>query len=154
MSPKPVPLIITVVPTAPNVGLRPVILGLDGETVKLTPLLGVTPTVTTTFPVVAPPGTNVERLVSLQLATNAATGAPMPLKVTLLEPCEAPKPVPVMVTTELTPPEEGLKAEMTGFAWVMVIVAVPDLVGSALEVAVRVTVGGVGAVGGAVYELI
>src|SRR5258708_29654928 len=150
MSPKPVPLIVTVVPTAPNVGLRPVILGLDGVTVKFRPLLGVTPTVTATFPVVAPPGTNVERVVSLQLFP----GAPMPLKVTLLEPCEAPKPVPVMVTAELGPPDEGLKAEMTGFAWVMVIVAVPDLVGSALEVAIRVTVGGVGAVGGAVYELL
>ena|SRR5258708_4141188 len=150
MSPKPVPLIITVVPTAPNVGLRPVIFGFDGVTVKLTPLLGVTPTVTTTFPVIAPPGTNVERLVSLQVVTDAA----LPLNETLLEPCEAPKPVPVMVTAELTPPDEGLKAEMTGFAWVMVIVAVPDLVGSALEVAVRVTVGGVGTVEGAVYELL
>src|SRR5438445_12947519 len=98
MSPKPVPLIVTVVPTAPNVGLRPVILGLDGVTVKLTPLLGVTPTVTTTFPVVAPPGTNVERLVSLQPATNPPTGAHMPLKDTIHEPCEAQKPVPDTVT--------------------------------------------------------
>ena len=41
----------------PDVGLRLVMLGAGTVTVKLTPLLATPPTVTTTFPVVAPLGT-------------------------------------------------------------------------------------------------
>ncbi len=49
---------------------------------KLTPLLATPPTVTTTFPVVAPFGTGATILVALQLVTVAA----VPLKVTVLAP--------------------------------------------------------------------
>ena len=71
-----------------------------GVTVKLTPLLATPPTVTTTFPVVAPVGTDVTRLEALQLVTVAA----VPLKVTVLLPCVEPKFVPVIVTGVPTGP--------------------------------------------------
>ena len=51
-------------------------------TVKLTPLLAMPPTLTTTFPVVAPLGTFATILVALQLITVAAVW----LKVTVLVP--------------------------------------------------------------------
>jgi hypothetical protein len=63
--------------------------------VALTPLWN-----TTTFPVVAPVGTVVTRLVALQLVTVAV----VPLKVTVPEPCVAPKFVPVIVTAAPTAP--------------------------------------------------
>ncbi len=59
-------------------------------TVKSMPLLAVPPTVTTTFPVVAPAGTGATMVVALQFAGVAA----VPLKVTVLVPCDAPKFVP------------------------------------------------------------
>jgi hypothetical protein len=53
-----------------------------GVTVKGRPLLAIPPTVTTTFPVVAPAGTGTSMLVALQLA-----GVPtVPLNVTVLVP--------------------------------------------------------------------
>ena len=54
--PKFVPLIVTDVPTAPELGDRPLIFGASG-TVKITPLLVRPPEVTTTEPVVAVEGT-------------------------------------------------------------------------------------------------
>jgi len=51
-------------------------------TVKLTPLLGKPPTVTTTLPDVAPAGTGTAMLVALQLVGDAA----VPLNVTVLVP--------------------------------------------------------------------
>src|SRR5947207_11607388 len=48
-------------------------------TVKFTPLLATPPTVTTTLPVVAPPGTDATMLVALQLVVLAV----VPLKVTV-----------------------------------------------------------------------
>jgi hypothetical protein len=56
VEPKFVPVIVTVVPTAPEVGDRLLIVGV-GRTVNAEPALGTLPTVTTTFPVVAPAGT-------------------------------------------------------------------------------------------------
>ena len=54
---KVVPLIVTLVPTAPLVGVKPVIVG-AGMTVKLVALVAVPPGVMTlTGPVVAPVGT-------------------------------------------------------------------------------------------------
>ena len=54
---KVVPLIVTVAPTAPLVGVKPVIVG-AGMTVKLVALVAVPPGVMTlTGPVVAPVGT-------------------------------------------------------------------------------------------------
>jgi hypothetical protein len=76
--------------------------------VKLTPLLAAPPTVTTTFPVVAPLGTGATILVADQLAGVAA----VPLNVTLLLPWVAPKAVPVMVTEAPTAPEVGDKLVM------------------------------------------
>jgi hypothetical protein len=52
------------------------------DTVKLTPLLATPPTVTTTFPVVAPAGTFAVILVALQLVGVAD----VPLKSTVLVP--------------------------------------------------------------------
>jgi hypothetical protein len=62
--------------------------------VNANPLLAFPPTVTTTFPVVAPKGKSVVMLVALQLAGVAA----VPLNVTVLPPSVAPKFVPVIVT--------------------------------------------------------
>lgn len=76
---KFVPLIVTDVPVAPEVGDRPVIFGVN---VKLTPLLACPPTVTTTFPLLAPLGTGTAMLVALQLVGAAI----VPLNVTVLLP--------------------------------------------------------------------
>ena len=74
-------------------------------TVKLAPLLACPPTVTTTLPVVAPAGTGTTMLVALQLVGVAT----VPLNVTVLVPCVAPKFVPVIVTEVPTSPEVGLR---------------------------------------------
>jgi hypothetical protein len=104
--PKFVPVIVTAVPTAPEVGDRFVIVGAD-VTVKLTPLLATPPTVTTTFPVVAPAGTDVTMLVALQLVVVAV----VPLNVTVPE---DPKFVPVIVTAVPTAPEVGDRLVIVG----------------------------------------
>jgi hypothetical protein len=70
--------------------------------VKGDPLLACPPTVTTTLPVVAPAGTVTVMLVVLQ---ELAVPAGVPLKVTVLVPCVAPKFVPVMVIDVPTAPE-------------------------------------------------
>ena len=65
--------------------------------VKLTPLLFIAPTVTTTLPLVAPMGTGTVMLVALQFV-----GTPgVPLKVTVLVPWIAPKFTPVIVTEKV-----------------------------------------------------
>jgi hypothetical protein len=98
--PKLVPVIVTAVPTGPDVGFRLVIEGggADVVTVKFTPLLATPPTVTTTFPVVAPAGTDVAMLVEVQLVVVAG----VPLNVTVPEDS---KLVPVIVTAVPTGPE-------------------------------------------------
>lgn len=59
--------------------------------------------------------------------------------------------MPAITTDEPRGPEEGLKLVILGaVAWTTVMVAVADLVGSVTEVAVSVTVAGLGAVVGAV----
>jgi hypothetical protein len=63
------PVIVTAVPTPPEVTDRLVMLG-AGTTVKRDPLL-LSPTSTTTFPVAAVFGTVTTRLVGLQLVTGA-----------------------------------------------------------------------------------
>jgi len=82
----------------------------SGTTVKLTPLLATPPTVTTTLPVVAPAGTGTLMLVALQLVGVAL----VPLKVTVLVPCVAPKYAPVMVTGVPAAPDVGLRLVMLG----------------------------------------
>src|SRR5436190_108072 len=80
VAPKFAPAIVTVVPTGADVGLRVVIDG-GTVTVKGTPILARPPTVTTTFPVVAPVGTGTVRLVALQLVGVAT----VPLNTTVLD---------------------------------------------------------------------
>lgn len=82
VGPKFVPVMITLVPIGPEVGLMLVMLG-GGVTVKSTPLLMTPPTVTTTFPVVAPAGTVTSKLPVDQFAVAVAV---TPLKVTVLLP--------------------------------------------------------------------
>jgi len=76
-----VPVIVTDVPTVPEVGDRVVMLGV-GVTVNETPLLATPLTVTTTFPVVAPVGTGALIEVELQLLGVAV----VPLNFTVLVP--------------------------------------------------------------------
>ncbi len=108
--PKFAPLIVTAVPTTPDVGFKLVILGAGIVTIKLTPLLATPPTVTTTLPVVAPAGTSTTTLVALQLVAVAA----IPLNVTVLVPCVAPKFAPVSVTDVPINPDAGFKFVMLG----------------------------------------
>ena len=102
VEPKFAPVIVTEVPTAPEVGDRLVIEG-GGITVKETPLLGTPLTVTTTFPLLAPVGTGATMEVPLQLVGATV----VPLKLTVLVPCVEPKFVPVIVTDVPTVPEVG-----------------------------------------------
>jgi hypothetical protein len=111
VEPKFVPVIVTAAPTAPLVGDKLVILGAD-TTVKLTPLLFVPPTFTTTLPVVAPLGTVTTMLVAPQLDTVAV----VPLNFTVLLPCVEPKVVPVIVTVAPTAPLVGDRLVILGDA--------------------------------------
>jgi len=79
--PKFVPVIVTAAPTAPDGIERVEMLG-AGTTVKLTPLLALLDTVTTTFPVVAPVGTVTTMLDAPQLLAVAV----VPLNFTALVP--------------------------------------------------------------------
>jgi hypothetical protein len=109
VAPKFVPVIVTDVPTAPVVGDKLVMLG-GTLTVNASPLLTPPSTVTTTLPVVAPVGTGTTMLVADQLVGVAAT----PLNVTVLAPCVAPNPVPVIVTGVPTAPTVGLRLVSIG----------------------------------------
>src|SRR5678815_3030633 len=111
VAPKFVPVIVTEVPTGPEVGDRLVMLGV-APTVKVTPFEATPPTVTTTLPVVAPLGTGTAIDVALQLVGVAV----VPLNVTVLVPCVAPKFVPVIVTEVPTGPEVGDRLVMLGVA--------------------------------------
>ena len=82
-----------------------------GSTVKLTPLLALPPTVTTTFPVVAPDGTVATIEVRPQLDIVVAG---VPLNFSVLEPCVEPKFSPVIVTDAPTAPEVGERLLMLG----------------------------------------
>ena len=74
---KFVPVIVTVVPTLPDVGVNDVIVGMaPAVTVKLVALVAVfPPTVTVIFPVDAPAGT----VVVIEVAVLAVTTAVVPL---------------------------------------------------------------------------
>ena len=84
--------------------------GVPVSEVNIEPLLVTPPTVTLTAPVVAPLGTGVMMDVGLQLVGEAGT----PLKVTVLEPCVAPKFVPVIITDVPGAPEFGDRLAMLG----------------------------------------
>src|SRR5712664_666700 len=102
---------------------------------KLTPLLAIPPTVTTTLPVVAPLGTATAMLVAFQFAGVAL----VPLNVTVLAPCVEPKFVPVMVTAVPTTPEVGFRLVMFGAGVLTVklalLLAIPPTVTTTLAVA-------------------
>jgi hypothetical protein len=79
VAPKFDPLIVTEVPTMPDVGFK---LTMTGTTVNGIGLLAAPPTVTTRLPETLPAGTGTTMLVALQLV-----GVPdVPLKLTLLVP--------------------------------------------------------------------
>jgi hypothetical protein len=140
MAPKFAPAIVTDVPINPDVGFRLVMLGAGTGTVKPTPLLATPPTVTTTLPVVAPLGTVAVMLAALQLVAVAA----VPLKVTVLVPCAAPKFVPAIATEVPTGPDVGFKLAILGTVDValLTLTATPALVAlfpaASLAVAVRI----------------
>ena len=77
---------------------------------NMTPLLTCPPTVTTTLPVIAPAGTGTVIEVALHLVGVAV----VPLNVTVLAPCAAPKFAPITVTNAPTGAEFGEKAVMAG----------------------------------------
>ena len=141
VAPKFAPVIVTDAPTTPDVGFRLVMLGAGTVTVKLVPLLATPPTVTTTFPVVAPVGTGTTMLVALQLVGVAA----VPLNVTVLVPCEAPKFAPVIVTLAPTNPDVGFKLVMLGAGTVTVkatpLLATPPTVTTTFPVVAPVGTG-------------
>jgi hypothetical protein len=148
VAPKFAPVIVTDAPANPDVGFKLVMLGAGIVTVKLVPLLATPPTVTTTFPVVAPAGTGATMLVALQLDAVDA----VPLNLTVLVPCVAPKFAPVIVTDAPTNPDVGFKLVMLGPAAVMVTLAEAVFVESAFETAETLNVAGVGTEAGAVYS--
>jgi hypothetical protein len=82
VGPKFVPVMVTLVPIGPAVGLMLVMLG-GGVRVKGAPLLCTPLTVTTMFPLVAPDGTVTSKLVGDQFAVAVAW---TPLKVTVVLP--------------------------------------------------------------------
>jgi hypothetical protein len=109
VAPKFVPLMVTEVSTAPEVGVRLVMLGV-GKTVKLTPLLATPLTVTTTLPVAAPVGTGT----CIEVLLHAVGVAVVLSNTTVLVPCVAPKFFPEIVTTAPTGPELGDRLVMLG----------------------------------------
>jgi hypothetical protein len=123
VEPKFVPAIVTDVPARPEVGDKLLMLGAGTVTVKLTPLLAWPPTITTTFPVVAPVGTAATIFVALQLVGVAA----VPLKLTVLVPCVAPKFVPLMVTDVPTWADIGDSPVMAGVELALTVKLTPLL---------------------------
>jgi hypothetical protein len=109
---KFVPVMVTIVPTGPVVGVKLVIVGGDDPVmVKLAALVAVLPpTVTVIFPVVAPEGTVVVMLVAVLAVTVAA----VPLNFTALLEGVVLKFVPVIVTVVPTGPEAGAKEVIVG----------------------------------------
>jgi hypothetical protein len=107
--PKFMPAMVTDVPAGPAAGIRLVMPGPD-VTVKMTAFVGIPPTVTTTFPVVAPVGTGTTMPAGVQLVGDAS----VPLNVTVLAPCIAPRFEPATVADVPTGPIAGLRLVMTG----------------------------------------
>jgi hypothetical protein len=103
---KPVPVMVTVVPAVPLVGVKLVI---DGITVKFDDEVAVwLLTVTLIGPVVAPDGT----VVTISVLVELVTTADVPLKLTALFAAVVSKLVPTMVTVVPAVPLVGEKLEM------------------------------------------
>ena len=107
--PKFVPVIVISCPIVADETDRLAILG-TGRTVKGTPFEVPFDVVITTFPVVAPLGTGTATVVPFQPVGVAA----VPLKLTVLAPCTAPKFTPEIVTGVPTGPDVGDKLLMLG----------------------------------------
>src|SRR5207249_1109017 len=103
---KFVPVTVTDVPTAPEVGDTLVMLGPGNQI----PLLATPPTVTTTLPSVAPVGSAATIEVLLQLVGLAV----VVLNLTVLVPCVEPKLFPLIVTTVPIVPVAGERLVSTG----------------------------------------
>jgi hypothetical protein len=107
------PLMVTLVPAGPLVGLKPEIEGAGGTvgTVKLLPLVAVPAAVVTLIgPVVAPAGTVAMSHVSQTTAKLAAT----PLNLTDVAPARY---VPLIATFRPESPELGRKLVSVGVLW-------------------------------------
>ena len=111
VAPKFVPAIVTDVATGPVAGVSDVKIG-GTATVNGSALLAAPLTVTTTLPVKAPTGTGTTMLVADQLVGVAL----IPLNLTVLVPCVAPKLVPVIVTDVPTGPIAGERLVRAGGA--------------------------------------
>jgi hypothetical protein len=109
---KFVPVIVTVVPSGPEAGVKLVIVGSDGVvTVKSVALVAVLPaTVTVILPVVAPAGT----VVVMDVVVLAVAVAVVPLNLTVLLAGVALKFVPVIVTVVPVTPDVGVKEVIVG----------------------------------------
>ena len=109
---KSVPLIVTVVPAAPIVGVKLVIVGgilPEVATMKLLALIAEPlGEVTLIGPLVAPAGTVTCKLLVVAVATVAA----VPLKLTVLALGVALKPTPVMLTVAPTVSLSGVNSIM------------------------------------------
>ena len=108
-APKLVPVTVMFIPPGPEAGLSEEIYGV---TVKLTPLLWIPETVTTTvlMPADTPDGTSTEMAVLPQLKTEAESA----LNVTVEEPWDVPKFVPEIRTEDPTVPDVGESPEIAG----------------------------------------
>jgi hypothetical protein len=109
VAPKFVPVMVSTAPISPDGADRLLMLG-AGCTVKFMPVLGLSPAVTTTGPLLAPTGTGKTIDAELQLVVGAAT----PPMVTEPLPRLAPKFVPVIVTDVPTGPEAGVRLAILG----------------------------------------
>ena len=105
---KPEPVIVTLTPALPALGLK---LDTEGGTTKLLPLVPVLPSTDTAMgPVTAAVGTVAVKLV----AEAAVTVAETPLNVTeLLARVDGSKPDPVIVTLTPALPDAGVKPDTT-----------------------------------------
>lgn len=111
VEPKPVPVIVTDVPAAPEVGEGAVMLG-AATTVNAVPELVTPATLTVTLPVVAPVGTLVVSVVEVA----AVTVAVVVLNLTVFADGVVEKFVPVIVTEAPTAPVFGDSELMLGVA--------------------------------------
>jgi hypothetical protein len=108
---KPVPEIVTLVPTGPLDGVKPLIVRAVGVTEKFVALVAICPaTDTRIVPVVAPAGTTAISCV----ADADVTAAAVPLNVTELPAGVVAKFDPLIVTGVPTGPELGENPEIVG----------------------------------------
>src|SRR6185437_5350642 len=113
---KPLPVMVTDVPTGPEVGVNEETVGPACVVTVNDAVLAPVPAgvVTAIGPVVAPVGTVAVSWVA-ELTVNVAA---LPLKVTAVAPV---KPLPVMVTDVPTGPEVGVNEETVGPAVVVTV---------------------------------